>query len=105
MTPAGTRTRLWTALAAAALATACGACPALAREHPEPQSPPVTGPGSPLRVGDRVVAEVRFDHGAIAGIDDLREAGARILAGSRRYQTVTVAVRPGRLRTLDRVER
>jgi subtilisin family serine protease len=50
-----------------------------------------------------VVAEVRFDHGAIAGIDDLRAAGARVLAGSRRYQTVTVAVRPRRLGALDRV--
>ena len=35
-------------------------------------------------------------------VDDLRAAGARVLAGSRRYQTVTVAVRPGRLRALDR---
>jgi hypothetical protein len=104
MTPAGTRIRLWTALAAAGLALACTACPALARVHPEPQSVPTSGPGSLLREGDRVVAEVRFDHGALAGIDDLRAAGARVLAPSRRYQTVTVAVRPGRLPVLDRVD-
>ena len=105
MTPAGTRTRLWTALAAATLALVCTACPALARVHPEPQSVPASGPGSLLREGGRVVAEVRFDHGAIAGVDDLRAAGARVLAGSRRYQTVTVAVRPGRLAALERVDR
>jgi hypothetical protein len=105
MKPAGTRTRLWTALAAAALALACTACPAIARENPEPQSVPAAGPGSPLRDGNRVVAEVRFDHGALAGIDDLRAAGASVLAGSRRYQTVTVAVRPGRLRALNQVDR
>jgi subtilisin family serine protease len=103
MTPARIRTRLWTALAAAALALACGAGPALAMQHPEPRSVPASGPGSPLLEGNRVVAEVRFDHGALAGVDDLRAAGARVLAGSRRYQTVTVAVRPGRMRALDRV--
>jgi subtilisin family serine protease len=107
MTLAGTSTRLWTALAAAALALACGAAPALARENPEPRSVPAEGPGSPLGEGNRVVAEVRFDHGAIAAIDGLRAAGARVLDASRRYQTVTVAVRPGRLQaiaTLDGVE-
>jgi subtilisin family serine protease len=104
MTHAGIRRRLWAALAAAALALACAACPALALEHPEPRSVPATGPGSPLWEGNRVVAEVRFDHGALAGIDDLRAAGARVLAGSRRYQTITVAVRPRRLRALDRVD-
>ncbi len=105
MTPAWTRTHLWTALSAAGLALAFTACPALALENPEPQSVPATGPGSPLRQGNRVVAEVRFDHGALAGIDDLRAEGARVLASSRRYQTVTVAVRPGRLGVLDRVDR
>ena len=104
MTPAGTRTRLWTALAAAALALACGAAPALAREHPEPRSVPAEGPGSPLREGNRVLAEVRFDHGALAAVDSLRAAGARVLDASRRFQTVTVAVRPGRLRALGGVE-
>src|SRR3954453_18490476 len=96
MTPVGTRTRMGTALAAAALALVCAAAPAHALEHPETRSLPAAGPGSPLRVGNRVVAEVRFDHGAFAAADGLRAAGARVLDASRRYQTVTVAVRPGR---------
>ena len=59
---------------------------------------PAEGPGSLLREGNRLVAEVRFDRGALAALDELRAAGARVLDASRRYQTVTVAVRPGRLR-------
>jgi hypothetical protein len=55
------------------------------------------GPGSLLRRRGRVVADVRFSAGAIAARGDLRKAGARILASSRRYQTVTVAVAPGHL--------
>jgi hypothetical protein len=50
-----------------------------------------SGPASLLRVGNRVVASVRFDAGAAAGVDALRAAGAEILNLSRRYQTVTVA--------------
>ena len=52
------------------------------------------GPGSLLRDGNRVLVEVRFDHGAAAGVDDLRAAGAKIVNVSRRYQTVTVAAKP-----------
>jgi hypothetical protein len=47
-----------------------------------------------------MVAEVRFDHGALASLDELRDAGSRVLDASRRYQTVTVAVPPARLRGL-----
>jgi subtilase family protein/Big-like domain-containing protein len=66
---------------------------------------PRDGPGSPLRDGNRVLADVRFEHGANAGLDDLREAGAEIVHISRRYQTVTVAVKPADLAVLDGVAR
>jgi hypothetical protein len=58
----------------------------------------VSGPGSLLREGNRVLADVRFGGGAVARLDDLQEAGARIVSVSRRYQTVTVAVSPGSVR-------
>ena len=59
-----------------------------------------SGPGSLVRDGNRFLVEVGFDHGAIAGLDDLREAGARIVAVSRRYQRVTAAVAPSALHDL-----
>ena len=52
------------------------------------------GPGAPLRDGDRVLVDVRFEQGAAAGLEELRAAGAEVVHLSRRYQTVTVAVRP-----------
>jgi hypothetical protein len=55
------------------------------------------GPGSLLRKGNRVLVYVRFDHGAAAGVDALRAAGAEITSTSQRYQTVTVAVKPADL--------
>jgi hypothetical protein len=105
MTPASTRLRLGAAFATATLALACAlASPAFALQNPEPRSVPADGPGSPLRVGNRVVAEVRFDRGALASLDRLRAAGARVLGASRRYQTATVAARPGRLDALDALD-
>ena len=107
MTLAETRTRLGAALAAAMLALACAAVPALALESPEPRSVRAEGPGSPLMEGNRLVTEVRFDHGAVAALEDLRAAGFEVLDVSRRYQTVTVAVPPGRrgaLAALDGVD-
>lgn len=62
-----------------------------------------SGPGSLLRRGDRVLAEVRFDHGAAAGVAGLRAAGAQIVNVSRRYRMVTVAARPAGLRALTSV--
>lgn len=59
-----------------------------------------TGPGSLLRRGNRVLAYVRFDRGAIAGLGALREAGARVVDASRRYQTITVAAKPADLHRL-----
>ncbi|HEX5928596.1 MAG TPA: S8 family serine peptidase [Solirubrobacterales bacterium] len=58
------------------------------------------GPGSLLRLNGRVVVDVRFPGGATAALDELRKAGGTIIASSRRYQTVTVAIAPGRLRKL-----
>jgi hypothetical protein len=62
-----------------------------------------SGPGSLLREGSRVIVEVRFERGAAAAIDDLRAAGAKVLGVSPRYQTATIAAKPGELRRLSRV--
>lgn len=61
------------------------------------------GPGSFLRKGNRVLVDVRFDHGAAASTDTLRAAGGEVVNVSRRYQTATVAVRPAGLRALAAV--
>ena len=63
----------------------------------------VRGPGSLTRVGGRVLAYVRFDHGALSAVDDLRAAGAKTVDASGRYQTVTVAAKPAQLRALARL--
>lgn len=63
------------------------------------------GPGSLAREGDRVLVEVRFDHGAAAGVEGLRAAGAKVVDVSRRYQTVVVAAKPAQLRALNGVPR
>lgn len=47
-----------------------------------------------VRQGNRVLVDVRFDGGAIASLAGLRGAGATVIAASRRYQTVTAAVKP-----------
>jgi hypothetical protein len=62
-----------------------------------------SGPGSLLRDGDRVLVDVRFAAGAIAALDALRAAGAEVLAPSRSYQTVTVAIAPASLSRLAAV--
>jgi len=59
---------------------------------------PDEGPGSLLRRGNRVLAYVRFERGAVAGLDALRAAGTQVVDASRRYQTATVAARPDQLR-------
>jgi subtilisin family serine protease len=59
-----------------------------------------SGPGSLVREDGRVLAEVRFEEGALNRTDDLRRAGAGIVASSRRYQAVTAAVRPADLRQI-----
>jgi hypothetical protein len=64
---------------------------------------PRAGPGSLLRDGGRVLAEVRFEAGAVARVEDLRAAGAAIVGVSRRYQTVTVEAAPADLRGIAAV--
>ncbi|HEX6665127.1 MAG TPA: S8 family serine peptidase [Solirubrobacterales bacterium] len=61
------------------------------------------GPGSLLRRGGRVVVNVRFAGGAIAGLADLKDAGGRVLSASRRGQTATVAAAPATLPELAEV--
>lgn len=63
------------------------------------------GPGSLVREGNRVLVEVRFGGGAGAGVEDLRQVGAKVLNVSRPYQTVTVAMKPSELRALSSVPR
>jgi hypothetical protein len=61
------------------------------------------GPGSLLRDGNRVVVDARFDRGAAAAADDLRDAGAEVFDLNRRFQTVAIGVRPSELRRLSTV--
>jgi len=63
------------------------------------------GPGSLLRRGNRVLVYVQFDSGAVAGLPAIRHAGAAAVVASRRYQTVTAAVRPDELKALADVPR
>jgi subtilisin family serine protease len=63
-----------------------------------------SGPGSLLRDGNRVLVDVRFDHGAAVSAAALRAAGGEVVNVSRRYQTVTVAARPAGLRALAAVK-
>jgi subtilisin family serine protease len=63
----------------------------------------VDGPGSLIRDGKSVLVDLRFDHGAIAALPQVRDAGARVVAASRRYQRVTVAVPQGKLGDLAAV--
>jgi len=61
---------------------------------------PVSGPGSLLRRGNRVVVRLRFDHGALAARDDIAAAGGRVIDASRTYQSATAAIPPGDLTDL-----
>ncbi|HEY5942331.1 MAG TPA: S8 family serine peptidase [Solirubrobacterales bacterium] len=51
-----------------------------------------SGPGSLIRKGKQVLVYLRFDQGVIAALPELREAGARVVTASRRYQRVTASV-------------
>jgi subtilisin family serine protease len=62
-------------------------------------------PGGLLRKAGRVLVEVRFARGAVASLGDVREAGAKVVDVSRRYQTVTVAAKPAQLRAIAAVRR
>ncbi len=63
------------------------------------------GAGSLVRQGGRVVVDVRFGRGALGGVAELRDTGARIVHASGRYQTVTVAISPADLRAVAAVPR
>lgn len=62
-----------------------------------------SGPGSLIRHGDRVLVSVRFEQGAVAALPQLREAGGRVVAASRRYQRVTAQVPQAQLPALTAV--
>lgn len=83
------------------------ATPALAAQPAPAQAAalglPAEGPGSLAREGERVIVEARFESGALAGVEALRDAGARILVASRRYQTVALAVQPADLEAIAAV--
>jgi Subtilase family len=60
-----------------------------------------SGPGSLIRPGSRVLVYVRHAPGA-GDLPALRARGARLVADSRPYRTVTAAVSPADLRVLSR---
>jgi subtilisin family serine protease len=60
------------------------------------------GVGSLLRKGNRVLVYVRFERGVVAGLKALRALGAKTVSLNGRYQTVTVAAKPGQLSRLGR---
>lgn len=64
---------------------------------------PAEGPGSLVREGGRVIVEARFDEGAPARLQALKEAGAKVLTASRGYQTVSLSVAPEDLTALAEV--
>jgi hypothetical protein len=74
------------------------ATPAVRSKSPAAQAEaigvPAEGPGSLVREGGRVIVEARFGQGALARVEALKAAGARILLASRRYQSVSLSVEP-----------
>jgi subtilisin family serine protease len=62
-----------------------------------------SGPGSLIRRGGRVLVDVRFDQGAVAALPQVQQAGAQVVAASRRYQRVTASVAPADLPALAAV--
>jgi Subtilase family len=83
------------------------ATPAVAAKAAPAQSAalgfPAEGPGSLLREGDRVIVEAHFEAGALARVEALRAAGAKVLTASGRYQTVALAVEPEDLAAVSAV--
>ena len=81
--------------------------PALAEASPEAQAEaiglPAEGAGSLSREGERVVVEAHFEAGALARLEALEEAGAKILVASREYQTVALSVEPANLEAIAEV--
>jgi hypothetical protein len=83
--------------------------PALSRASPAKQAAVLGltagGQGGLAREGSRLIVYVRFERGAVAGLGDLRAAGAEIVDVSQRYQTVTAAALPTALPRLAAVSR
>lgn len=81
--------------------------PALAEASPEAQAEaigmPVEGPGSLSREGERVVVEAHFEGGALARLEALEAAGAKVMVASQRYQTVALSVEPADLEAIAEV--
>jgi hypothetical protein len=78
--------------------------PALAAQPPAAQdaqlSVPRSGVGSLIRLGGRVVVEAHFEAGAVASVEAVQTAGARLIDTSARYQTLVLAVAPEDLEAL-----
>jgi hypothetical protein len=65
---------------------------------------PAEGPGSIVREGaERVVVEAHFEAGALARLEALEAAGAKVLTASAQYQTVALSVAPEDLEALAAV--
>lgn len=77
------------------------ASPALRDASPAQQARAIGfAPDRLAHAGRRPLVDVRFDHGALGARGALRRQGARVIAASGRYQTVTAAVPPARLRSV-----
>jgi hypothetical protein len=55
---------------------------------------PESGAGSLIRIGGAPVVEAHFDSGAVAALDAVKKAGARVINASRRFQTLSLKVDP-----------
>ena len=58
---------------------------------------PAEGPGSLAREGNRLIVEAHFGSGAVAAVDELKAAGAKVRLTSSRFQTVVLSVEPADL--------
>jgi hypothetical protein len=65
--------------------------------------PVVSGRGALIREGRRYVVDVTYEHAAQMDRAVLRRAGARVVASSRPYRTVTVSAPAARLDAIGRV--
>lgn len=80
------------------------ASPALRGASPQQQADAIgLTAGGLARRGKRVLATVRFDDGALAAREKLRQAGATTLAASGENQLVTVAATPAQLQEVAKV--
>jgi Subtilase family len=64
---------------------------------------PGEGSGTLVREGGRVIVEARFEAGALAALEAVRAAGAKVVDVSSRYQTLVLSVPPADLQALAAV--